>query len=81
MTGHFARDCISSDTESIIILFHDDYVCYREIKDEEDTVKLQMNIDRLGSWAKNWGLRFQPVKWKLKKTDQEDPCFIYFRGN
>ena len=50
---------ISSDIESEIILFADDCVCYREIKDEEDTVKLQMDIDRLGSWARKLGMRFQ----------------------
>ena len=45
---------ISSDTESEIRLFADDSdcVCYREIKDKEDTVKLQKDIDRLGSWAR-----------------------------
>ena len=32
---------ITSDIESEIRLFADDYVCYREIKDEDDTVKLQ----------------------------------------
>ena len=30
---------ISSDIESEIRLFADDCVCYREIKDEEDTIK------------------------------------------
>ena len=47
---------ISSDTESEeseIRLFADDCVCYPEIKDEEDTIKLQRDIDRLGSWARN----------------------------
>ena len=39
---------ISSDIESEIKLFADDCVCYREIKDEVDTIKLQMDIDRLG---------------------------------
>ena len=53
---------ISSDIESEIRLFADDCVCYREIKDEEDPVKLQRDIDRLGSWARKWGMRFQPVK-------------------
>ena len=33
----------------------------REIKNEEDTLKLQRDIDRLGSWARKWGMRFQPV--------------------
>ena len=32
---------ISSDIESEIRLFADDCVCYREIKDEEDTMKLK----------------------------------------
>ena len=32
--------CISSDIESEIRLFADDCVCYCEIKDEEDTMKL-----------------------------------------
>ena len=40
-------------------------VCYREIKDEEDTMKLQRDIDRLGSWARNSGMRFQPVKCNM----------------
>ena len=56
---------ISSDIESEIRLFADDCVCYREIKDEEDTIKLQRDIDRLGSWARKRGMRFQPVKCNM----------------
>ena len=56
---------ISADTESEIRRFADDCVCYREIKDEEDTLKLQRDIDRLGSWARKWGMRFQPVKCNM----------------
>ena len=56
---------ITSDTESEIRLFADDCICYREIKDEEDTVKLQRDIDRLGCWARKWGMRFQPVKCNM----------------
>ena len=46
---------ITSDTESEIRLFADDCVCYREIKDEE-TVKLQRDINRLGCWARKLGI-------------------------
>ena len=56
---------ISADNESEIRLFADDCVCYREIKNEEDTLKLQRDIDRLGSWARKWGMRFQPVKCNM----------------
>ena len=38
---------IMSDIESGKRLFADDCVCYREIKDMEDTLKLQKDIDRL----------------------------------
>ena len=43
---------IMSDIESEIRLFADDCVCYREIKDIEDTLKLQKDINRLGIWAR-----------------------------
>ena len=59
---------ISWDIESEIRLFADDCVCYREIKDGEDTMKLQRDIDRLGSWARKWGMKFQPVKCNMKQT-------------
>ena len=45
---------ISSGIESEIRLFADECVCYREIKAEEDIIKLQRDIDRLGSWARKW---------------------------
>ena len=47
---------IMADTESEIRLFADDCVCYCEIKDKEDTLKLQKDIDRLGIWARKWGM-------------------------
>ena len=62
---------ISSDIESEIRLFADDCVCYREIKDEEDTMKLQRGIDRLGSWARKWGMRFQPVKCNMMQLTRK----------
>ena len=62
---------ISSDIESEIRLFADDCVCYREIKDEEDTMKLQSDIDRLGSWARKWGMRFQPVKCNMMQLTRK----------
>ena len=57
---------ITADIESSeIMLFADDCVCYREIKDKEDTLKLQRDIDRLGNLARKWDMRFQPVKCNM----------------
>ena len=56
---------ISTDIDSMVRFFADDCVCYREIKDTEDTLKLQKDIDQLGCWARKWGMRFQPVKCNM----------------
>ena len=56
---------ILTDIDSEIRLFADDCVCYREIKDTEDTLKPQKDIDPLECWAKNWGMRFQPIKCNM----------------
>ena len=62
---------ITADIESEIRLFVDDSVCYREIKDKEDTLKLQRDIDRLGNWARKWVMRFQPVKCNMMQLKRK----------
>ena len=46
-------------------------VCYREIKDEEDTIKLQTDIYRLDFWARKWDMRFQPVKCNMMQLTRK----------
>ena len=62
---------ITADIKSEIRLFADDCVCYREIKDKEDILKLQGDIDRLGNWARKWGMRFQPVKCNMMQLKRK----------
>ena len=78
-TGNYSRSLvillhindITADTESEIRLFADACVCYREIKDKEDTLKLQRDIDRLGNWARKWGMKFQPVKCNMMQLTRK----------
>ena len=56
---------IMSNIESEIRLFADDCVCYREIKNAEDTLKLQKDIYCLGILTRKWGVTFQPVKYNM----------------
>ena len=51
--------------------FADDCVRYREIKDMEDTLKLQKDIDSLGIWARKWVMRFQPVKCNMMQLTKK----------
>ena len=62
---------ITTDTDSEIRLFADDCVCYREIKETEDTVKLQADIGCLGSWARKWDIRFQLVKCNIMQITRK----------
>ena len=48
---------ITLDLESEVRHVADDCVCYREIKNMEDTVKLEEDTDRLGSLVRKWGIR------------------------
>ena len=76
---------ISADIDSEIRLFADDRVCYLEIKDTKDTLKLQKDIDQLGCWARTLGYEISICQMQYdannKETDKQDPCFIYSRGN
>jgi hypothetical protein len=58
---------ILHDIESNMRLFADDCVCYRVIDTIEDCEKLQTDINKLGEWARKWGMQFQPVKCNMMK--------------
>ena len=62
---------IMVDTDSEIRLFADDCVWYRQIHSIEDTVKLQRDINRLGRWARKWGMRFQPTKCNIMQLTRK----------
>ena len=64
-------NAIMSDTESDIRLFADDSVCYLEIMDAGDILKLQKDIDRLGICTRKWGMRFQPVKCNMMQLTKK----------
>ena len=55
----------------IRLFFAYNCVCYREIKYIEDTLKLQKDIDRLGIWARKWGMKFQPVKCNMMQLTKK----------
>ena len=62
---------ISTNIDLEIRLFADDYICYHEIRDTDDSSKLQKDIDRLGCWASKWGMRFQPVKCNIMQITRK----------
>ena len=59
---------IAADIGSDIRLFADDCVCFREIKDKADTLKLQRDIYRLG---RKWGMIFQTVRCNMMRLTRK----------
>ena len=62
---------ITEDIDSELRLFAEDSVRFPEFKDIEDTVKFQEDIDRLGCWARSWGMMFQPVKCNIMQITRK----------
>ena len=58
--------CINDFHEYIkhntLILFADDSIIYKTIKDESDTHKLQDDLDAAATWEHDWLMQFHPDK-------------------
>ena len=54
-------NCTSSDT----YLFADDTKVLRKITCDQDSIKLQQDLDELQSWSDKWLLKFHPDKCKV----------------
>ena len=62
---------IMAEIDSEFRLFADDSVCYRQIHSIEDTVKLRRAINRLGRWARKWGMRFLHTKCNMMQLTKK----------
>ena len=58
-------------------LFADDCIIYREVKDEQDCVTLQGDLDRLAKWEKRWGMQFHPEKCNILRIHRKRHPSIY----
>ena len=62
---------ISTNIDSEIRLFADDCVCYREIKDTEDTLKLQKDIRSIGMLGKEMGYEISTCQMQYDANNKE----------
>jgi hypothetical protein len=51
--------------DAVAYLFADDTKLYKEIKRDEDSEKLQKDLERLQKWSDTWLLKFHPNKCKV----------------
>ena len=60
----FVND-VPDTVSSKVYIFADDTKMYKGIHDINDHQQLQMNINKLDSWSKNWCLMFNSTKCKV----------------
>ena len=58
----FINDLPESVTKSFTGLFCDDTLVAKEISNENDTVYLQEDLDKIFEWTQQWGMTFNTVK-------------------
>jgi hypothetical protein len=70
--------------ESTVRLFADDCVIDRKIINNEDMEKLQKDLDRLGEWAAENGMKINPSKSKairFTRARVKDPLKLFVNGH
>jgi len=67
-------DCVTSRVR----LFADDCSIYREIRNPEDQLALQKDLDILEQWANKWGMLFNPGKCNILSISRSIPLHRFY---
>ena len=63
-----------NDLPSVIFskvrLFADDCLVYREIKNRQDQIALQKDLNLLENWGSKWGMRFNAAKCNMVRMSR-----------
>ena len=61
---------LPSVVSSNVRLFADDCLIYRNIKNKEDQIALQKDLNLLGSWGNTWCIRFNAAKCNIMRVSR-----------
>ena len=65
---------LPSVVSSKVRLFADDCLIYRNIKNKEDQIAMQKDLNLLENWGNTWGMRFNAAKCNIMRVSQtRDP--------
>ena len=62
---------LPSVISSKVRLFADDCLVYREIKNRQDQIALQKDLNLLENWGSKWGMRFNVTKCNIMRMSRE----------
>ena len=66
---------LPSVISSKVRLFADDCLVYREIKNRQDQIALQKDLNLLENWGSKWGMRFNAASVTLCECPESKPPF------
>ena len=61
---------LPSCVNSKVCLFADDCLLYREIKNNQDQIDMQRDLDALMDWGSTWGMKFNAKKCNIMRFSQ-----------
>ena len=56
---------------SQLCLFADHSITYSEIHNQEDSIKLQLDLEAAGRWEQDWLMHFHPDKCNILSVTQK----------
>ena len=59
----------------------DDCLLYHSIRNADDHLALEMDLQQLEAWAHTWGMRFNAKKCYLMSINQKSTCFYLLDGH
>ena len=62
---------LPSVISSKVRLFADDCLVYREIKNRQDQIALQKDLNLLENWGSKWGMRFKAAKCNIMRMSRK----------
>ena len=68
---------LPSIVSSKVRLFADDCLIYRQIKNNNDQIELQRDLNLLESWGVKWGMRFNAAKCNIMQVSRIRLLFLY----
>ena len=66
---------LPSVISSKVRLFADDCLVYREIKNRQDQIALQKDLNLLENWGSKWGMRFNAAKCNIMRMSRKQTHF------
>ena len=69
---------LPSCVNSKVRLFADDCLLYREIKNNQDQIDMQRDLDALVDWGSTWGLKFNAKKCNIMRVSRSRKPLQHF---